>query len=1405
MKQYLALLFTLFFFVACAGGGSSSSSSDSSSSSSSSSSGYGYLYDSAITGIKYYVNGKYAGTTQNGKFEFQNDTDIIEFSLGNIYLGKTTGSVAHSDMALDDLTNNISNIITTAMIIDLDVNDYEENKSIILSQFLLSLDDDNNPDNGINIDSNLVSDLENAGISYDFYTNEITQSDLNNTFNTHIGKSIVDKDTAVSHMNITLSTLSGNDYTSLIKPSLLEPFTEIKTRHTTQKKVKITGNIGTQIYMGIPDPSIYANTNFDGNESNIIYEDTGVTINSLGYGELTLDFDNDNKTYFDYYFYTKNTQNNITSDILKLHILKDHIPPYVAEPVINITINEEQYLLQDINASDESDTEFYKIIQYSENNNSVDGADFTISDEGIVTFITKPDFDKNAGKTYSFLARVVDLGNITDVKLNVTLQNILDSAPVLSNNGNFSTSIYEDHNISSVDYNSSFVYDLSSTVDYSKNSYNQYVYPDNDPALSPKYFAIDSNASNYFNIDRDTGVLTLKDNINDLMDYEKYPNEINITFSVENNNTFDHNDSNIIDTNTTYGTLTINILNKIDTIPALNTPSSISVNEKQYEVNSTKILSTITKDISNSDKDLTMRFSITGGNSEDKFSINSTSGEITLKNTLDYETTTEYNLTITATNTFNTWYDTSDHNSSVQLNITIINEIDNPPVIALIDSNASLPESTLSGVEIAHFDVNGTIYDENQTTAYEIFRVDKNTLTDIADIPFIIDSSGTITTKRDLIDDYEELIDQNDTIFTLYVRAYNTWYDNSNTNYSNEIIFTINVTNVTDNIPSILPSDTNVTIDEDFNTNTTIMTFDVNGAQFDQNTIDQYTIISGNDKNLFDISILGTQGSLILVENNRTLGATNALDWETEPVINLTIVGKNTWYDGVVRSSLEHNITINLDNVIEVPPTISVPNTIDVHENFSVGAFVGYIETSGTRVDENSVNNFSIVSSDSKFALQQLGTPEEDSNNTLTLFNTIVVDGTLDYDTNASHQITLRATNDMGTSEKNVTINVIDDINTDLPLLTIIVSFSDTNITTPLADIKTLINTNMYDYFQRVSYNKFTFIKALENYGNDDASTGTINDGVIQITLPDTHPQTDKDVLESRIRSILTKVSVDSLVDFSTFDANSDGNITKDELQILLVLAEDTTIQLDTTLEGSYTLASALNLNGVNVASISDGNCVVVGETDTNNNTITIGIVAKLISEKLFGFAPEDSNYIYDNYDLMGTGYNGYVGTDIEGTTPVHPSIFNKLKQGWIQPVTLRNTTHDLVFYNTHDMNDFNAYKIYINSTDYYLLENRNYTDQIEVPNNSVNYDNGLRAIVTNFTGGLVTWKYTPNNPIKLNLIDLGGLNYTFTENQAISDLPASVQNTFEFINTASIENDTDDQSKQLQIEIEVK
>jgi hypothetical protein len=1191
-------------------------------------------------------------------------------------------------------------------------------------------------------------------------------SDINTTINTINSVNgtnylLVSKEEALLHFEETLKNIAGITVNlSNPKPYLVDKtgkpttLTSIKTVNTLSKDIIIKGKANTKIYKAF---------NSDGNSSNLSFIDTNKRVGSDRNGYLTLDFNDDNITHF-HYFIKLIDDNNISSETLHLDVLKDLTPPHVANTNIIEEVIEEQLLFRNVQATDVGGIQGYRVITSGEDNRSINASLFTIDSNGTITFKVEPNFDENINAIFSVVTRAIDYaGNMTDLLLQVILKNILDNPPVLTAT-QYTTSLIEGLS------NGTTVFDLNTTLQWDLD-----LAPDNDPTLSPIYFHL-NNYTTLFDINETTGVITVKNNTNGFFDYEQLPNTIDLNVSVENNNSHPLNDIN-----TTYATLTVSIVNKIDTTPTLIVPSPLSIPEESSNYTSDYPIGGILIDEPSSDKNLTMTFSIESGNIGNNFSIDPITGIISVKNsnTLDYETIKQYSLLIRATNT---WTDNnSTHYDEVNQTINIIDVRDNAPSIVLKDLNNSIPESTLSNVTIATFDVNGTNVDENATTFYTIkdSTLKNGVYITPSSIPFTINNSGVLSTSRQLLNDYvESLLNTTDTVFTITIEALNSWW-NGSTGTSNPITFDVNLTNVIDNAPIISISPTLVNFDENTTIGTIIYDVNTSGSTFDTNSDTNFTIVSGNTDNKFTIN---TTGTLTLL---------NALDWETTTSYSLGIQASNIHWDGSEHNSSIQNLTINVNNIIEKVPSIYVPSSITLHENIDDGYILTTLEINSTEVDEQNITSLTLLPSshDGNFVL---GT--DDTDNSIKNIK-VKVNNTIDYeDTASSYTLEINATNTFGSKIYTIPIEIIDDVEKDLPLIVIAMEYDDLNITTSLASIENLLfkegfsgSKYLKNYFERVSKGKFYFKAATpETYDND-------TNGIIKVKLTGNHPQDGTTALDNDIREAL--IAADSFIDFSAFDTKRvDGNISADELQILCIVAGGEKTYGDVNrsiLAKSDAFDSAITLDGVKVAyNNGGGNFAVVGELQ-NNNPLTIGLVAKMLSQSALNFKLQGDSYTFGDFDLMGLGYDGYIESTSKGTTPVHPSVYNKAIQGWTTPTTLKNNrvystipltyANSVIAYNTYKINDS------IDPNIYYLLE---YRDSSPIGTAGNNYDNGLYKINDAiFSGGLKIWKINNNNGASKVLEPVIISNTTdniFRPTNALTDIP--LNNAFEFTDKGTID-----------------
>ena len=130
-----------------------------------------------------------------------------------------------------------------------------------------------------------------------------------------------------------------------------------------------------------------------------------------------------------------------------------------------------------------------------------------------------------------------------------------------------------------------------------------------------------------------------------------------------------------------------------------------------------------------SDSEGTVSYSIT--DADNKFAINSSTGEVTLANALDYETKTSHSFTVTVTDGVTT--------TSQTFSLTVGNAIINTLAVTLANSGAALAETSNSGSSVGSSSINNP---ESDSVSY--------TLSGTGSSNFAVDSSGDITTNTTL-------------------------------------------------------------------------------------------------------------------------------------------------------------------------------------------------------------------------------------------------------------------------------------------------------------------------------------------------------------------------------------------------------------------------------------------------------------------------------------------------------------------------------------------------------------------------------------------------------------------------------------------------------------------------------
>ena len=178
--KYFITVSIILFTIGCGG---SSDSSDKSTNYPSLKTGY--LIDSYVEGVDYYINGILSGTTdKDGIFKYQ-EKDTITFKVGLIEIGTITSVYTDSHVTMQDLCAVRR--------------DWADNPKVVnIATFLQSLDEDSNPSNGITITSDIKALFIKSIKLKDLDYSEIVAMIKN------IGKNVKSKSSVVNHLKQTM-------------------------------------------------------------------------------------------------------------------------------------------------------------------------------------------------------------------------------------------------------------------------------------------------------------------------------------------------------------------------------------------------------------------------------------------------------------------------------------------------------------------------------------------------------------------------------------------------------------------------------------------------------------------------------------------------------------------------------------------------------------------------------------------------------------------------------------------------------------------------------------------------------------------------------------------------------------------------------------------------------------------------------------------------------------------------------------------------------------------------------------------------------------------------------------------------------------------------------------------------
>uniref|UniRef100_A0A3B4CZQ3 Protocadherin Fat 4 n=1 Tax=Pygocentrus nattereri TaxID=42514 RepID=A0A3B4CZQ3_PYGNA len=236
--------------------------------------------------------------------------------------------------------------------------------------------------------------------------------------------------------------------------------------------------------------------------------------------------------------------------------------------------------------------------------------------------------------------------------------------------------------------------------------------------------------------------------------------------------------------------------------------------------NMTQLLRVSASDVDENKNGL-VRYHITEGNEENQFSIDSSSGQVTLVGKLDYEATSSYSLKIIAEDS-----GAVPLSSSCLLSVSVLDENDNSPSFPKSTMAVDVLENMRIGELVASITATDSDSGSNADIMYSIMANNNHGTFSISP------STGSIFLVRKL--DYET-----QSVYKLNITA----KDNGRPPRSSSIPLVIHVRDFNDNPPVFTPGDIFKSIPENLPLSTSIMTITAHDTDADINGQLEYSIV----------------------------------------------------------------------------------------------------------------------------------------------------------------------------------------------------------------------------------------------------------------------------------------------------------------------------------------------------------------------------------------------------------------------------------------------------------------------------------------------------------------------------------------------------------------------------------
>jgi M6 family metalloprotease-like protein len=251
-------------------------------------------------------------------------------------------------------------------------------------------------------------------------------------------------------------------------------------------------------------------------------------------------------------------------------------------------------------------------------------------------------------------------------------------------------------------------------------------------------------------------------------------------------------------------------------------------------------------------------------------------------------------------------------------------------------------------------------------------------------------------------------------------------------------------------------------------------------------------------------------------------------------------------------------------------------------------------------------------------------------------------------------------------------------------VLVVLAQFSDRALTTTPAEWSDLFfgpTRSVRDYYATASFGALDLAPATE-------TEGTVDDGVVTVTLPTPHPDSGQDFGTFNAVTSDVLAAIEPFVDVDAYDTDNDGRLAPDELHLGIVVAGTEAAQGcvgPSVWAHRSSLDSPVTLDGVTVGDFeSNGGFFAGGELQCSGGVglyqSTVGIWVHELGHDLGLidlYDADGSSGGVDSWSVMGIHWLSLPGEAI-GERPPLPDPFSRWSMGWLTPNQVTTISDDV-------------------------------------------------------------------------------------------------------------------------------